>query len=598
MIARAEQIAKAPGLFRRLLRYARPYLKPMLAALVMILGTALAINFLPVLIQRGIDNYLDAGEGGLSPAARIDGITRIGFVYLGLAAFGFLLRYAQGLLTAWIGQRIIFDIRRDVFEKALRLPMAFFDRTPVGRLMTRVTSDVEAVQRFVTEGVVGSIADVFMMLGVLGFMLYLNPLLAGTLFAILPVLFVVMTYVNLKLRRANRLIRERQSALNSTLQESLTGMMTIQLFNREREAMDGFSERNRDLRGAHLEEVRWFSAYWPVLEIAQAASVILILAVGGYCILADRAGMTIGVVVAFLSYVRDFFRPLGSLSEKAGTFQQAMAASERIFGLLDREETLVDPEQPVEIDSFRGALGFDGVSFAYEDEHWVLRDVGFSVPEGQSVGIVGATGAGKTTIIALLARFYDVQKGAVLIDGTDVRDFRRRALRRQVGVVQQEPFIFSDTIAANIGLHHPDVDRARIEKAAHYVNAHVFIEKLPQGYDTELMERGGSLSAGEKQLLAMARVFAQNPDILLILDEATANVDTETELLIQDALRKLMRNRTSIVIAHRLSTIRNVDRILVMKEGRLIAQGTHRELLECDPYYRHLYELLSVEAER
>jgi ATP-binding cassette subfamily B protein len=580
----------------RLLRYGRRYVPMMVLTFVLIVGMTVLFNYLPVLIRNAIDGWID--NKSLEQAARIRGTVRIGVLYLLLAAVGGVFRYLQSLAAAWTGQRIVRDIRDDVYRKALRMPRRYFDTTPVGKIMTRVTSDVDVVQQFVTQGVVGSLADVFMLLGVLVFMVYLSPLLALTLFGIMPLMIILFVFANKRLRHANREIRTAQSALNANTQESLSGMSTIQLFNRQRFVREMFGEYNEALRRASFQEVRWFSFYFPVLEFTQALSTILVLGAGGGLIMYGKGQVTLGVLVAFLAYVRDFFRPLDSLSNKLGTLQQALAACERIFDLLDRDEQVSNPESPVTFHSIQGELEFDHVSFAYDDVNWVIRDLSFRIKPRESLAIVGATGSGKTTIINLLARYYDVQQGQVKIDGVDVRRYVKEEVRRHIGIVVQEPFIFSGSVADNISLHDPGISRAQIEQAARYVNAHTFIERMPHGLDTVLNERGGGLSAGQKQLLALARAMAQNRDAILVLDEATANVDSETEQLIQDALQRIMQDRTCIIIAHRLSTIKHVDRILVMYQGRLAASGSHEQLIRQDGYYRRLYEYLSISSSR
>ena len=579
------------GLARRLLRYALPYWRTLLLSLGLILVVSASINYLPVLIKNLTDQCLL--NTSATAELRLERLGKIGGVYLTIAVIGYSLRYVQGILTAWIGQRIIYDLRIAVFKKVLRMQQAWFDRMPVGTLITRVTSDIERLENFVTEGVVGTVADLFMLLGIMGYMLVISPLLSATLFITLPPLFVLLVLVNRRLREANRQIRKRQSKLNALLQEDITGMPTIQLFNREDHARRQFDERNRSLRAAHFDEVRWFSAYFPVIETGQAISVAVILGAGGFWLLTrGEAVFTIGALVAFLAYIRDFFRPLGSLSDKAGAFQVAMASAERIFELMDTPETLPEPEHPVEARTLNDTIAFENVQFAYEDENWVIKDLSFSVEPGQVLAVVGATGAGKSTIINLIGRFYDVQHGRITVGGTDVRNFRKADLRGRIGYVFQDPFLFAGSIAENISLLNPDLSREDLIRAAQAVNVHPFISALPGGYDTILNERGEGLSLGQKQLLVMARTLAQNPELLFVLDEATASVDTATEQLIQDALGKLMHNRTSIVIAHRLSTIRHADCILVMRHGELIDSGTHGELMARDGYYRHLYELL------
>jgi len=575
---------------RRLLPFARPYWRGMLLALILILCVSGMVNFLPVLIKRIIDSCLL--NQSLDSATRLQTLTRLGGLYLGLALGGHLIRYAQGVLTAWLGQRIIYDLRVAVFKKVMHLHQAYFDRTRVGSLLTRVTSDIDRMQRFVTDGVVGTLADTFMLISIMVYMLFIHVKVALVLFTVLPLLFTALFFISRRLRQANREIRTRQSSLNALLQEDIVGMTTIQLFNREGTARGEFRERNAHLRAAYFSEVRWFSLYFPVIEGGQAAAFIIILGTGGFLLLNNSSLISLGVLVAFLTYIRDFFRPLGSLSDKAGMFQMAMASAERIFALIDIPEEVPEPAQPRAPGKIQGTIAFKDVSFAYNDENWVLQDLSFRVKPGQVIAVVGATGAGKSTIINLIGRFYDVQQGSVTIDGQDLRAFSKTDLRQRLGFVFQDPFLFVGSVADNISLLNPDLTRTHIVDAAKTVNAHDFIMAMPDGYDTALNERGAGLSLGQKQLLSMARTLAQDPELLFVLDEATASVDTATEMLIQDALGKLMRKRTSIIIAHRLSTIRHADRILVMRHGRLVDSGTHNELMQGKSYYRQLYELL------
>lgn len=578
-------------LIGRMVGYIKPYRRGMVLALLIILPMTLIMNYLPLLIRKAIDGYMV--PTGLTAPERMAGLAGIAWSYLGLAAVVFVLRFVHGYLMTWIGQKIIFDMRADIFAKIMRLPLRYFDRNPVGRLMTRVGSDVDAMQRLLTDGLIGLATDVFTIIGIMGYMIYLSPRLASILLILFPVLLGILVFLNGKVRKAHREVRKRQSALNAFLQEMITGMLTIQLFNREEHIRGRFADYNARLRESLLNAIRWFSYSFPATEILNAMTLILVLAVGGYHLIHGDGTLTIGILIAYITYLRDFFRPLDDLSEKSNLLQSAMASAERVFALMGIPEEIEDPVSPAPLERFRGEVRLDHVWFAYQDEDWVLKDINLHIQPGESVAIVGATGAGKSSIISLISRFYDVQRGSVQVDGRDVRAYRQCDLRHRLGIVLQDPFVFSASIHDNISLFDPGVTREQVVAAASYVNAHGFIELRPGGYDAVLRERGAGLSTGQKQLLALARAIAQDPDILLILDEATANVDTETEWLIQDALQKLMKDRTSIIIAHRLSTIRHVDRILVIRHGEVVEQGTHSELMAAGGYYRRLYELLA-----
>ena len=587
------------GISQRLLRYLRPYRRHTFGAIALLLLYSAVVPVFPYLITLAIDRYLnpvDAPYTALGESARYHGVVVLVLVYMGLRVLNFGLRYGYTYLVNWLGQHVIFDIRSEIFSKVQRLHMGFFDRTPVGRLITRVTSDIEAIERAVVDGVVGMIADVGLLIGLMVYMFTINWKLALVTLAVMPVLYFVLNYVRSRIRDAFRAVRLRTSKSNAYVSENLSGMKTVQLFNRERRNEREFDRINLDLLDAYAEQVRWFSLFFPVVQLTSAVSVSLILYYGAALLTGGTPGaggaITIGLLTAFLQYSQDFFRPIQNLSDRFNTLQAATASAERIFGLLDTPEEINSARDADTFESgFRGEVTFDHVSFAYNADEWVLRDLNFTIKPGESVAFVGHTGAGKTTIISLVSRFYDVQRGRILLDGKDVKDYDQIELRRHVGIVLQDPFLFSGTVRSNITLNDPSISLERVTEAAKFVNAHGFIELLPQGYDTPVRERGAGFSTGQKQLIAFARALVQNPDILLVLDEATANVDTETEELIQDALEKLMQGRTSIIIAHRLSTIQNVDRIMVMKKGQLLEQGNHFELLEQGGYYRKLYEL-------
>ncbi len=579
-----------------IVRYLRPHLVGLAISLGMLLVMSAAVNALPWILGRAVDRWLT--DTSQPTEVRWHGLLRDGGVFLALAAIAFGLRFVESLLTASLGQRVVHDLRADLHRKVLGLDMSLFDRTPVGRLMTRMTSDVESVQRFVTEGIVGAAADAMMLAGVMVAMLALHRGLAAWVLGSLPPLWAALAYVNLRLRRANREIRARHSAMNSLLQEQISGMFTIQLFNREARAQRQFDERNSALYRANLAELHWFTLYWPILELAQAISLAVVLAVGGALRAADGTGVSLGVLAAFLAYVRDLYRPISALADKAGLWQQAAVAVERLAELLEAPVTIADPPTPRPAAGGPGAIRFERVSFAYEPGHSVLREVDLAIQPGEHVAVVGATGAGKSTLAALLVRFYDPQQGAIRLDGVDLRNLPLAELRRRIGLVPQDPFIFSGTVAHNIALATPGADRRQIEDAIRFVGAEEIIARLPNGLDTCLGERGGTLSAGEQQLVALARAVLANPSVLVVLDEATANVDSRTEQRIQDAIRRLMRGRTTLAIAHRLSTVLGADRIVVMRQGRIVADGTHETLLAQDPYYRSLIELMRLGVRR
>lgn len=584
-------------LMRRLLRFLAPYRVQLVVALTLLLSYSAIAPIFPSLIGRAVDHYLVASAAPWSDLTidqRMDGLVRIVTLFVALGVVNFVLRYGYTYLVAWMGQHIVYDIRKAIFAKIQRLHLGFFDRTPVGRLITRLTSDVDAIQGMMTDGIVGLIADVGILVGLTVYMFTIDWRLALITLTIMPFLFGALTLVRLRMRDAYRAVRLRTSKSNSYLAENLSGVKTVHLFNRERRNQKAFDQINLQLLDAHAEQVRWFSLFFPVVNVASGIATAAILWFASSVLVGPNASdiLTIGVLITFQQYAQMFFRPLQDLSDKFNIIQAAMASSERIFSLLDTSEGVVNrPEPDAFASRFRGEVTFDHVWFAYQDEEWVLRDLAFTIEPGRSVAFVGHTGAGKTTIISLVSRFYDVQRGAVKLDGKDVRDYDQVDLRRHVGIVLQDPFLFSGTIRSNITLGDDSIPLEAVIEAATFVNADAFIRRLPQGYDTPVRERGAGFSTGQKQLLAFARALVQNPDILLVLDEATANVDTETEELIQDALKKLMQGRTSIVIAHRLSTIQNVDQIMVMSKGTLIERGTHAELLAKGGHYRKLYEL-------
>ncbi|MFQ5632476.1 MAG: ABC transporter ATP-binding protein, partial [bacterium] len=488
------------------------------------------------------------------------------------------------------------DLRRKIFSHLQHLPLSFFNRNPVGKIMTRVTTDVEALNQLFTSGMVAIFGDILMLFGIIGIMLYMNWKLTLVTMAVLPFLFAVTIAFKVKVRSAFRTIRAKIAKINAYLQENISGMTVVQLFNREAKNYDEFDYLNRDHLDAFLKTIFYFAIFYPLVNILGALSTALVIWYGGLKILAGE--LTFGALVAFIQYAIMFYRPISDLSEKFNILQAAMAASERIFGILDEkpevgyasEKPVMDLLEEPRSETLQGKIAFSNVWFAYKDEDWVLKDVSFTIAPGEKIAIVGATGAGKTTIINLLGRFYNIQRGNIQFDGNDIRDYDLQTLRRNIGIVLQDVFMFAGSVADNIRLGNNNISDEKIRQAAKDVNALSFIEKLPNGFDENLIERGATLSVGQRQLLAFARALAFDPAIL-ILDEATSNIDTETEMLIQSALARLMENRTSIIIAHRLSTIQHVDRIIVMHHGEIREVGTHQELLVSGGIYSRLHEL-------
>ena len=598
-------------LTRRLLGYMRPYLGGVIASIILLLALSATQIAPPIIAKFIIDNAITpAVTHEIDPAEGLARLGLLGIIYPVVLTANAGVRYGQSVITAVIGQKAMYDLRMELFRHLQFLPLSFYDRNPVGRLMTRITNDIDALTDMVSRGVVAIFGDIAILVGVMVTMLVLDVRLALVTFLSLPVILLLTFYFRGIMRDSFRAIRIRLARVNAYLNETLSGMSVVQLFTREPETFRRFDDLNVDLYRANEGAVRAQSIFQPSIDLTRQATGALLFLAGGYLILEGQ--MTIGTLLAFWQLIEQFFRPILDLSEKYNIMQAAMASSERVFRLLDTPRSIADPPTALPLKHVRGEVTFDHVSFSYQlaaeaaipEEaatrdggaeaqavEWVLKDVAFGIAAGESVAIVGATGAGKTSIISLISRFYDVQKGRILLDGTDIRDVRQHDLRKHIGVVLQDPFIFAGTIASNIRLNDETISDERVRAAARFVNADKFIDRLPEGYDTVVTERGAMMSVGQKQLLAFARAIAFNPEILLVLDEATSSVDTETEHLIQDALEKLMRGRTSIVIAHRLSTIQNVDRIIVLHKGRVVESGTHRELLAERGVYHRLYEL-------
>ena len=577
-------------LMRRLLGYLRPYRGLVIVALAIILGISVTEAAPPVIAKFIVDNAIaPAVNGQIGTDEGLARLAPLGIAYIAVLLLGSGLRYGQTMLASYVGQRAMYDLRVELFAHLQSLSLTFFDRNPVGRLMTRITNDIDALTDMVTQGVVAIFGDIVVIGTIAIVLLVLDLRLALVTFAALPLLIWLTMYFRRIMRDSFRSIRIRLARINAYLNENLSGMAIVQLFTRERASFQQFDHLNTDLLNANRGQIRAMSMFFPAVGFTRATTSAALFVAGGFWIL--KGEMTIGTLLAFWQLVDRFFQPIGDLAEKYNIMQAAMASSERVFRLLDTKATIVDPPHPHELAHVRGEIDFENVSFAYNEGDWVLRDVSFKISAGESVAIVGATGAGKTSIISLISRFYDVQRGRILLDGADLRDIRQQDVRRHVGVVLQDPFIFAGTVASNIRLNNAAITDEQVRSAAAFVNADKFIDKLPHGYDTLVTERGSTLSVGQKQLLAFARAIAFNPEILLVLDEATSSVDTETEHLIQDALAKLMVGRTSIIIAHRLSTIQNVDRIIVLHKGRVVEMGTHRDLLAQRGVYHRLYEL-------
>lgn len=588
-------------LMRRLLRYLSPYKLQVLSSMLLIGIASLLQVSSPYLTKIAIDNYIAHGD--------LEGLNKVVLVYLAIILLGFLLGYLQTYIMQLTGQRIMFDLRLEIFAHLQRLSLSFFDRNPVGRLMTRVTTDVDVLNELFTTGVVTLLGDLLVLLGVVAILFVLNTKLALVAFSVIPLLFLITIVFKIKARDSYRRVRTAIARINAFLQEQISGMSIVQLFNHEQKSFQRFEQINRVHLKANLDSVMAYSLFYPAVEVVSALAIGLIIWYGGGQVLQKE--LTFGALVAFIQYSEKFFRPIADLSEKYNILQSAMASSERIFKLLDTPVDIGQPEKPLKLSQIRGEIEFRNVWFAYNkletkpslatrepsqagedgvDWDWILRDVSFRVRPGESVAIVGHTGAGKTTLTSLLMRFYDVQRGQILLDGQDIRQLDLKQLRNAFGFVLQDVFLFSGSIASNIRLGTPWITEEAIYRAAQDVNLDEFVEGLSNGLAEEVKERGSTLSTGQKQLIAFARALAHDPRNL-ILDEATSSVDTDTELKIREAIARLMKGRTSIIIAHRLSTIQNADKILVMHKGQVREMGSHQELLAKRGIYYKLYQL-------
>jgi len=599
-------------LMRRLLGYLSPHRRAAIGALALMALSSAGQLFGPVATAIAFDLFLAPAAGAVAPRSGISaaaarlferagwapgpgaGLIAVALVWAGVLILTFAALWLQGYLLQAMGQGILADLRRDVFAGLQRLDLAHFDRTPIGRLVTRVTTDIDSLSELFTAGIVSIVGDLLLLAGIAAVLFVLDWRLALAAFSILPFLFLLTTWFKTRARRSFREVRVEVARLAAMLQEHVTGMSIVQLFGREQDAARRFAAINRAHRDANVRGIFYYAVYYPGVELLTAAGLALVLAVGGARV--STGLVSIGALVAFLQYAQRFYQPLADLSEKYNVLQQAMASSERIFELLDTPASIVSPPGGHAPASIAGAIEFDHVDFAYRPGEPVLHDVSIRLAPGEMVAVVGATGAGKSTLANLLLRFYDVAAGAVRLDGVDVREWDLAALRRAVGLVLQDVFLFAGSIGGNLRLGESFPDE-RLRRAAADAEALELVERLPGGFAAPVRERGAGLSTGEKQLLAFARALAFDPPVL-VLDEATASVDTETERRIQRALERLLAGRTSLVIAHRLSTIQRADRIVVLHHGRVAEQGSHRELLARGGLYRRLYELQARDPAR
>jgi len=573
-------------LAKRLARYLKPYRLYIIIAILVLIFATLAELAGPYITKIAIDNYITPGD--------IEGLAGIIVLFIAIMILQFIMQYIQVYLTQWAGQKVMHDLRMAIFSHIERMGLSFFDKNPVGRLVTRVTSDVAALNELFSSGVVAVFGDVIMLLGIVSIMFYLNWKLALVNMAVVPVIFVATLIFRAKVRESFRNVRTRIARLNAFIQEHVSGIWVIQSFVAEAKTFRKFDAINADLRDNHLKSVLYFAVFYPVVEVLGAVSVALIIWYGGAQIMGGF--LTFGALVAFILLVERFFQPIRDLSEKYNIMQQAMASSERIFKLLDTKSDVVDPATPKSLTEYKGAIRFENVSFAYNENDWVLKDINIDIKPGERIAIVGATGAGKTSIISLLLRFYNFQKGDIKIDGISIADLPLNEYRRHIALVLQDIFLFSGDIARNIRLGNETISDSAIADALRTVGIDSFVNNLDGGINHRIRERGSNLSVGQRQLLAFARALAFDPRIL-VLDEATSSVDTQTEILIQEALQKLLAGRTSIVIAHRLSTIQNSDRIIVMHKGQIKEEGSHSQLLAIGGIYHKLYQLQYKEQE-
>lgn len=568
------------NLMKRLLKFVRPYKKYMVYAILLNIVVAVLGPVRPYLTKIAVDHSIANRD--------YSGLLLVTILLLASLVLQAVIQYFLTYYTQYLGQKTILDIRTKLFSHIQKLAASFFDKTPIGRIVTRVTNDIESLNELFSSGIIMIFSDIFIIIWILVFMFFMDLNLSLVTLSVIPVLMYGTFLFRKKVRDAFRDVRFHLARLNSYMQEHVTGISVVQIFNKEEDEKKSFAEINKDHKIANVNSIFYYAVFYPVVELISAIAIGLIIWYGGGEVI--QSTLTLGTLFAFLQYTEMFFRPIRDLSEKYNIMQTAMASSERIFKLLDNNTLIPEAANPVKLPKIKGKIEFRNVCFAYSQDNYVLKNINFLIIPGETVAIVGATGAGKTSIINILTRFYDINRGQILLDDVDIRELTKNDLRRFISVVLQDVFLFSGTIKSNIGMNHPDISDNQIIEAAKLVGADKFIEQLPGKYDEDVKERGATLSVGQKQLISFARALAFNPQIL-ILDEATSSVDTETELIIREAIQKLLVGRTAIVIAHRLSTIQNSDKIIVMHKGEIKEIGTHQELLALKGIYFKLYQL-------